>query len=257
VRVVEDDDGRGGASLLIDGVPSSHVDPDDPLRLDFEYMRWIGDVFDCVPGPGALAAAHLGGAACTLPRYLAATRPGSRQIVFEVDGEVLQAVKDRFGLRSRPGLRLRLGDGRQGLGTLPEHSQDLVVRDAFAGAEVPAHLATRQFLCDVTRVLRPGGLYVANLADRPPLGLARSEAATALAVFAHAALIAEPAQFKGRRYGNLVLVAADDPLPDAALLRRLASGAVRARLMTTDQVRGFAAGARVREDPDPSPDVCA
>jgi hypothetical protein len=42
--LVPDGDGRRGWTLMVNGVPSSHVDLDDPLRLDFEYMRWIGDL---------------------------------------------------------------------------------------------------------------------------------------------------------------------------------------------------------------------
>ena len=99
-------------------------------------------------------------------------------------------------------------------------------------------------------MLNDGGLYVANLADRPPLRQARAEAATALDVFAEVALVAEPAQFKGgRRHGNLVLLASDGPLPEQSLMRRLASGAVRARYMTPQEVRGFAASARPVRDP--------
>jgi spermidine synthase len=248
--VLEDDDGRGGVSLFIDGVPSSHLALEEPTRLDFEYMRWIGDVIDtCAPDGEPLRAVHLGGAACTLPRYVEATRLGSRQVVYEVDGEVLETVKRAFGLRSGPRMRLRLGDGRAGLCDIPAASQDLVVRDAFVGAEVPGHLATDGFLREVRRVLADGGLYVANLADRPPLRQARAEAATALDVFAEVALVAEPAQFKGRRHGNLVLLASDGPLPEHGLVRRLASGAVRARYMGPREVRGFASAAVALRDP--------
>ena len=251
-ELVPDDDGRGGLTVLVGGVPSSHVDPGDPTRLDFEYMRWIGDLLDVVGDPGApLRAVHLGGAGCTLPRYLEATRPGSVQIVYEVSAEVVEAVRRGLGLRSTRRLRIRVGDGRAGLAALADGSQDVVVRDAFSGDRVPGHLVTRGFLGEVARVLAPGGLYVANLADAPPLTMARAEAATAGAVFDEVGLVAEPAQFKGRRYGNVVLVASRTALPVLPLARRLASGAVRARLLTTAEVRAFCAGTRVLEDADP------
>ena len=56
---------------------------------------------------------------------------------------------------------------------------DLVVGDAFGGLAVPWHLTTTEFLGEVQRVLRPGGMYVMNLIDYPPLGFVRAEAATA------------------------------------------------------------------------------
>ena len=30
-----------GWTILVNGVPSSHIDIDDPTQLDFEYMRWM------------------------------------------------------------------------------------------------------------------------------------------------------------------------------------------------------------------------
>ena len=76
-----------GWVLRINGVPSSHIDLADPLQLDFEYMRWIAAVVDAHlaahPDPERLRVLHLGGGALTLPRYVIATRPGSRQQVVE------------------------------------------------------------------------------------------------------------------------------------------------------------------------------
>jgi spermidine synthase len=249
VALVPDNDGRRGWTMLVNGVPSSHVDLDDPLRLDFEYVRWIADVVDLIDPPGGpLRAAHLGGAACTLPRYLAATRPESRQIVFEIDPGVIDAARESFGLRSRRLLRLRVGDGREGLAELPDSSLDVVVRDAFSGALVPRHLTTRQFLADVARVLAPGGIYLANLADAPPLAKARDEAATLLATFRHVVLIAEPAQFSGRRFGNVVVAGSQEQLPVEGLVRRLASAPVRARMLATNEVRAFVSGHQPVDD---------
>lgn len=250
VRFVPDQDGSQGWTVLIDGVPSSHVDLSDPTRLDFEYMRWIADLLDVAwPSRQAVRAVHVGGAGCSLAHYLRATRPRSWQVVLEVDDEVLAAVKAGFGWRSIPGLRLRRGDGRSGLEPFPDAGLDVLVRDAFVADEVPPHLRTHQFCALAARVLGDGGIYLANLADRPPLAQARREVASALTAFRHVALAAEPAQFSGRRYGNLVLAASAAPLPEAAWGRRLATGAVRARLVGSQEIRAFVAGARPFEDP--------
>jgi SAM-dependent methyltransferase len=252
--LVPDGDGRRGWTVLVNGVPSSHVDLDDPLRLDFEYMRWIGDLLDVLAPDGEpLPTLHLGGAGCTLPRYLAATRPGSRQLVVEIDPDLIELVGREFGLRSTALLRLRQGDAREVLATLPDRRYGVVVRDAFDGVAVPRHLVTREFLVQVRRVLHPDGVYLANIGDSPARGTAgmtwaRAEAVTALDVFRTAALIAEPAQFRGRRRGNVVLAATDGDLPVGPLARRLASGAIRARLLVDDEVRAFCAGHRPLAD---------
>lgn len=249
VELVPDQDDPQGWTVVVNGVPSSYVHLGDPTRLEFEYMRWIGDVLDTVPAPGrALAVTHLGGAGCSLPRYVAATRPGSHQVVLEVDGALAALARESFGATRSAGIGVRAVDARAGLADLAPGSQDAVVRDAFAGDEVPAHLTTLEFLVEVRRVLAPGGLYVANVADRADVGRARTEAATAREVFVHVALVAEPAQLRGRRYGNVVLVASDAPLPETALARRLAGGAVRARLVVPERVAELVSGVPVRHD---------
>ena len=45
-ELLRDADRRAAWMLLIDGVPQSHVDLDDPGYLDFEYVRRIGHVID-------------------------------------------------------------------------------------------------------------------------------------------------------------------------------------------------------------------
>lgn len=102
-------------------------------------------------------------------------------------------------------------------------------------------MSTQEFTRDVARVLRPGGVYLANCADRPPLALARAEAATLGTVFAHVGVVAEPGVLRGRRYGNLVLVGTDDPalLAGAGLGRDLRSLPVPARLLVDDELRAF------------------
>ena len=248
--LIPDGDGRRGWTVYVNGVESSHVDLDDPTRLDFEYMRWIADALDVLATEGEpLRVVHLGGAGCTLAQYVAATRPLSRQLVVEIDAGVLELDKQAFGLRSTSRLRLRIGDARAELAAEPDASADVVIRDAFSGATTPGHLLTRSFVTEAARALRPGGVYLANLADDPKLGMARREAATALAVFAHVGLVAEPGQLNGRRYGNVVIAGSDQPLPLQDWGRRLSSGAIRARLLDTEQVRAFASGRRPIEDP--------
>jgi spermidine synthase len=251
-----DRDDPGGWFLVVNDVPSSYVDLDDPTRLEFEYVRWIGDVLDVLDGaaasPGPLRVAHLGGGGCTLARYVAATRPGSRQVVFEVDEALVDLVRRAFGIRRDHGFRIRVADAREGLRTLPDGSQDVVIRDVFASNQVPPSLTTVEFGADVARVLAPDGIYVANVADRTEQRHARAEAATLREVFHHVALVAEPSQLRGRRYGNVLLLASNAHLPLDPLTRRLASGAVRARVVRTDRLAELVAGLHPLTDPTPA-----
>src|SRR5690606_18576932 len=85
-------------------------------------------------------------------------------------------------------------------------SQDVVVLDAFADAQVPHELTGATFLGEVARVLAPGGVLVANLTDRAPFPLVRSFVAGARSL-GDVAVGAEPSTLKAKRPGN-VLVAA-------------------------------------------------
>jgi spermidine synthase len=236
---------------LVNGVPCSHIDLDDPLRLDFEYMRWIGDLIDVAsPAMEPMHTLHLGGAGCTLARYIAATRPGSHQLVVELDPALVKLAREALGLRSTSAIPMRVGDARTILGTLAPTRYQLVIRDAFEVDAVPRHLRTRGFVEEVARVLTPGGLYVANMGDSGVMDGARGEAATALALFEHVVVIAEPAQLHQRRFGNVVIVASREPLPVARLGRRLASSPFRATMLEDDEVVAFVAGRRILEDND-------
>lgn len=243
--LLRDDDASDGWLLTVDGVAQSYLDLADPTHLEFDYVRLLGDVVDCLAGEGAITAVHLGAGACTLPRYVAATRPGSSQLVVEIDPALADLVRDSFGTA---GFRLRVGDARAELTAMRAGESDLVIADVFAGASVPLHTTTLEFLSEVRRVLRTGGTYAANVADGRPLPFARAQVATLLAAFEHVALLADPSVLRGRRFANLVLVASDAPLPIEALTRRAARAAGRARLVDGAALRAFTGGAAAVTD---------
>ena len=115
---------RGRARMLVDGLEAAVVDRGDPTHLDFPYMRWIADVLDLGWRADApLHAAHVGAGGCVLPRYLAATRPGSHSEAYESDPAVLRALGTVLDLRAEPGLRVREGDGRELLSRHPARSR--------------------------------------------------------------------------------------------------------------------------------------
>ena len=213
-RVVEDTGRDGGRVLVLEDLPHSYVDLGDPLHLEFSYTQWIGEAIDGLDG-GPLDAVFLGGGGFTLPRYVAATRPGSRSRVLEVDGDLVALARERLGLRTGPDLAVRVGDARVTLRGEETASADLVVGDAFGGRAVPWHLTTAEFVAEVRRVLRPGGLYALNVIDYRPFGLVRAEAATLLEAFDEVALVTHD-----RPGGNFVFLASDGELPAAAALDR-------------------------------------
>ncbi|MEV6940645.1 fused MFS/spermidine synthase [Streptomyces sp. NPDC051172] len=256
-KLMPDVDRKRAWLLTVDGAPQSYVDLDEPAHLEFEYARRLGHVLDTVAEPGSpLDVLHLGGGALTLPRYLAATRPGSRQDVVEADRALLELVLEHLPLPDGAAVTLHTADARTWLEAAPSDSADVIVADVFGGSRVPAHLTTVAYAREAARVLRDGGVYLANLADAAPFAFLRSQLATFATRFEEVVVIAEPAVLRGRRFGNAVLVAAHHPVDTAALARLTAADAFPARVEYGPGIRAFIAGARPVRDEDavPSPE---
>ncbi|WP_062949250.1 MULTISPECIES: spermidine synthase [Brachybacterium] len=232
----------GSVLLDVNGVPSSHLHP-DPEHLVFEYMRWMLQVIDLhleeSDEERAAQLAHLGGGGCSLPRAVASRHPRARQIVVELDALLAERVREWFDLPRSPRLRLRVDDARTALADWREDRFDVLVRDVFAGSLTPPELIGLAAVRDAARVLRPGGLYLANCAAPPGTRLLADEVATLSAVFSHVGVIAEPAHLTGKRRGNCVLLASQRPLPDG-VDRALRSDAVSVRLARQDRVLALA-----------------
>src|ERR1700722_16101799 len=291
-ELVADADRPRAWTLRVDGIPQSHVDLDDPLYLEFEYMRRLGHLADlAAPAGQPLRVLHLGGGGLTLARYVAASRPGSSQLAVESDGALVGLVRRLLPLNQpsrrasgggpgggrpgggrpsggratnggtsagRPGAArggVRVGGARTVLGQLPAGSFDLVIADLFTGARTPAHATTVEFAATAAAALSPAGIFAANMGDGPPLTHARARVATVRAVFPHACLIADPGVMRGRRFGNLVLAASRKELPLGALAGRAAGDPFPGRVLGGGDLDRFAAGARpvVDAEAEPSP----
>lgn len=243
------DDGRERV-LVMDTLRHAYVDLDDPTRLEFRYTRLLGDIADAIAPKGQpITALHLGGGGFTLPRYIDATRPGSLHRVLELDPVVLEVAQDELGLEASQTLEVVIGDGRLGIADEPDGRYDLVIGDAFGGVAVPWHLTTTEFVSEVQRTLRPGGIYAANIIDYPPLELARAQLATFAEVFEHAGVYGPASLIDGDRGGNVILLASDEPLPEDAILQVSRARDGRDQLVAgAAAVADFAADAPVLRD---------
>lgn len=251
----------GAYELVVDGTPQSHVNLDNPAELFYEYIQRIGHIIDELGEPGApITAVHLGGGALTLPRYVEATRPGSRQQVLELERELIDLVRAELPWNKRASLRIRYGDARDSLGRLPAGltgTADLVVVDIFSGARTPAHVTSAEFYAQCVALLAPTGVIAVNVADGAGLAFARGQAATLESVVPHVAALAETQVLKGRRFGNVVLVGSPSPLPMDYIPRLLAGGPHPAQAVAGDALRAFTASAPLVTDqtavPSPPP----
>jgi spermidine synthase len=252
----------GAYSLVVDGTPQSHVNLDDPGNLFFEYIQRMGHVIDVFRTPGEpVTAVHLGAGALTLPRYLEATRPGSRQQVIELEQDLVDFVRAELPWSTKASIRVRYGDAREVVGRLPAGltgTVDLLIIDIFSGARTPAHVTTIEFYRQALALLAADGIVLVNVADGPGLHFARAQAATLQAAIGTApsnslAILAETQVLKGRRFGNFVMVGSRSELPLDWMPRLLAAGPHPAKVVAGRELRDFIAGASVTTDETATP----
>jgi spermidine synthase len=244
--VLRDPERPSGRLLRQDDMDASYVDLADPRRLEFDYLRRMRDVVEVA---GAWRVLHVGGGACALPRALAAAHPDHRQEVVEVDPAVVELARRHLGLRRAPGLRVRVGEGREALEQRGPGSADAVIVDAFVGARVPRRLVSAAALAACARVVAPAGVVAVNVVDSPPLDEAAAIAAGLAAALPHVFALGPAGALARRRGGNVVLVGAHRPLPLDRLRARAAADPAPATLLEPQRIPGFIGGALPLSDP--------
>lgn len=224
-RVISDPERDGAYILEINKVPSSPIVLGAPRVLLFEYMVWasssIESFVEAHRDTDDVHLTHLGGAACTLPRYFADLWPTSRNDVVELDDKLAAYVREWFDFPEPPSVSITVAEARSATHSMQPGSTDVIIRDVFAGGDVPEHLCTVEFFVAAHRALTPGGLYLANHAAFPGLQTTRKELASMREVFPYVAAVADPEILAGRMYGNMVLLGSDAPIDKEHLRRKL------------------------------------
>lgn len=214
-----------GTVLSVGGAEQSHVHRDHPEEVFYAYLRRIAAVLDLLAPPGEpVAAAHLGGGALTLPRYLAATRPGSAQWVVEIERELPDFVLSHLPMPADQLPHLVLDDARAALPGLAAHGPfDTVVLDVFSGRDAPAHLTGPDFYAEAAALLGEDGTMLVNVGDDPGLGFFRTQVEAMGEVFGDLWCLTDTPMLTGRYPGNLVLLGARR-VPDAWAEQLTAAG---------------------------------
>lgn len=218
LELVPDPDEPDAWTLVVNGMPQSHVNLADPAMVAFDYVRRTLRIVDLMFEDGPLRVLNLGGGGMSIPRCLSLLRPGSEQTVVEIDRLLADVVAQRLPLHPDSGITVTIGDARDFLARSAPAEYDLIIADIFTGSAVPRHVTTPEFLALAHAVLEPDGVYIANVIDGRPLGYARTMAGTVRDEFRDAVVLTEGDVLDQSYRGNLLMVGADRDLREIAEL---------------------------------------
>ena len=189
-------------------------------RPDSVLTGGVWDAFLAIPpllGRPLEHVAILGNAAGTTARALGVYYPEARIDGVELDPAVSRVGFRYFAMGDNPRLSVHDADARPFLRSTDER-YDLIVVDAYHQPYVPFYLATREFFRLVRDRLAPGGIVALNVATVPDdTRLVRAVGGT-LAVELPQVLSWPALRF------NTIVLGLTEPLDEAELNRRLASG---------------------------------
>jgi spermidine synthase len=186
------------------------IDLRDPKRLVFNYTRMSFAGLLLNPDPQRILVAGLGGG--TIPTVMRELFPDARIDVLEVDPAVLTVAKEYFNFVEDEQLVNHVVDARVFIkrAGLRGEQYDYIVLDAFSGEYIPEHMLTQEFLQEVSQILTPDGVLVANTFASSRLY--DYESVTYQAVFG------EFFNFKTAGSGNRIILAKKQGLPSIASL---------------------------------------
>lgn len=219
VEFLADPDEPDAWTLIVNGMPQSHVNLADPVMIAFDYVRRSLKIIETLfPGDDPLRVLHLGGGGLTLPRCLSLLRPGSEQTVVEIDSLLADLVAERLPLHPDARVTVTIADAREALSRAEPEYYDLVIADIFTGSAVPRHVTNAGFVKLVAAALDPDGVYLANVIDGRPLVFARSLAQASRDIFGDAVVLAEDDVLYENVRGNLLIVGSARDLSDLGTL---------------------------------------
>ncbi|MBI3967186.1 MAG: fused MFS/spermidine synthase [Chloroflexi bacterium] len=220
-------DGRRVRQLVLDHLVHSYNAIDDPLFLGYGYERVYAEATAYVAADGRpMKAMFIGGGGFTYPRYVWAKYPNSTVEVLELDPQVTRFAYQELGVPNDPRIVAHDGDARQTLEHFPGGwgTYDVILGDAFNDLSIPYHLTTLELNQKIHDLLKPDGMYLANVIDNYQRRgeFLKAYGRTLGTVFKHVYLLAIGEAWKFNGANTFVIAASDTPL-DVARFRQVVS----------------------------------
>ncbi len=166
-KSIKGNNGNPLESLVLDHLVHSYTDLEDPLYIEYEYIRMYEEMVRWqAKGRKSFRALFLGGGGYTFPRFIEAKYPRAEIQVVEIDPEITRVVKKYLGVSENSRIRSFNEDGRWFVMNCKEKgTYDFIFGDAFNDLSIPYHLTTKEFAMQLKSLLKPDGVLMANVID--------------------------------------------------------------------------------------------
>ena len=225
--------------LKLDNLEHSSVQLDHPDQLDFNYTRAFAAAIDTLQPPGRPLSALHSAVARSRCRFTSPPRGRHDNTVFDIDPAVVDLARERFGVRTGPRLRVKVGDARLSVAAAPATAStwSSATPSPAGRSRAPHHarVPARRSAASCARAAR----YLMNLIDGG-YGFVRAEAKTMRAVF--------PSRHARAGFHNFVLIGSKRALDAARFTRGLRRRQVDEVPLTGPALDRFIGGAKVLTD---------
>ena len=140
-------------------IPTTYYGPGTPIATTIRTVQALHP------------AMRMGAVGLGTGTVAAFTRPSDTLQFFEIDPLIVRIAFDPSKFSFVKGcakgkVSVTLGDARQSLEKVPDHSYDLLLVDAFSSDSVPTHLLTAEAIRTYLRVIKPDGVVLLHLSNR-------------------------------------------------------------------------------------------
>ncbi|MFA5186063.1 MAG: fused MFS/spermidine synthase [Patescibacteria group bacterium] len=226
-------------ALIMNSSFQSAARPETPLESVFDYVKTMRIMDEAVVDPKRLLL--VGGGGMHIADEFVERHADGQVDAIEIDPAIAEAATKAYGLRDPSRIHILLQDARPALAKLST-DYDVVAVDAFSGDLcVPWQLLTREAVAQYRRVLRPGGVLVANvIMPAQPEGPASKKFesrldATLRTSFDWTLGISNMNTGNAQATSNVIILAGNGPKPDGERLLKVVQekyGISQSRLAT-------------------------
>jgi spermidine synthase len=176
-----------------------YIDRPDTLLFEYTEMAFISLAYlDRTPQD----VLFIGLGAGSMPRYFNRYYPEVSVDIVEIDPDIFEVAKTYFHFKETPTMKVHISDGRIYI-KRTKKTYDMIFLDAYQNDYIPFHLTTKEFLKEMKRCLKDGGVIISNITSPFKNKFFDAMIETYKKVYPHLYI------FKGQKSNNYIFIATE------------------------------------------------